>query len=60
MEKDINKAVAEVIKSGDRAAFAELIVEYAQPNRVPTFFMDTLLNTRALKPGDALNITGAV
>lgn len=55
MEKEkINEAVASLLKSGDREAVAELIVEYIQPNEVTTDFISMLLNTRVLKPGDSL------
>lgn len=54
MEEKVKQAVAELLKSGDRDAVAELIVEYVQPQRVTTDFISMLLNTRMLKPGDSL------
>jgi hypothetical protein len=55
MEKEkIREAVAELLKSGDKQAVAELIVEYVNPNHITTDFISMLFNTRTLKPGDAL------
>lgn len=50
----LNEAVASILKSGDRKALAELVIEYVQPNHITTDFVGMLLNTRSLKPGDAL------
>lgn len=50
----LNEQVASVLKSKDREALAELIVEYVQPTHVATDYMSLLLNTRRLNPGDAL------
>ena len=52
--KELQEAVATVLKSGDRVALAEMIVEYVQPNHITTDFVGMLLNTRSLKPGDSL------
>lgn len=49
-----NEAVASVLRSGDRDALAEFLVEYIQPTHVTNVLVSMLLNTRALKPGDAL------
>jgi hypothetical protein len=55
MEKNkLNEAVASVMRSGDREALAELIVEYVKPNHIATDFVGMLLNTRRLKEGDSL------
>jgi len=53
-ELEIKKAVAEVMKSGDKEAIAEMIVEYVQPNHITEDFVGMLLNSRNLKPGDSL------
>jgi len=53
-ERQIKQAVAELMKSGNRDAVAELIVEFVEPNRVTVDFVNLLLDTRVLKPGDAL------
>lgn len=53
-EIELNQAVAELLKTGDRDALAEMIVEYVQPNHITTDFVGMLLNTRSLKPGDSL------
>lgn len=53
-EIQVKNAVAELLKSGNRDAVAELIVEYVEPQRVTTDFISLLMNTRTLKPGDSL------
>jgi len=50
---EVYKALAEVAKQ-DKTKFAELIVEYVNPSHITTDFVGLLLNTRQLKPGDAL------
>ena len=40
--------------SGNRDAFAEMLIEYIQPNHVATDYMSLLMDTRSLKPGDSL------
>ena len=52
--KQLEKAVASLLQSGDRQALAELIVEYVQPNHIPTDILNLLLDTRALNLGDSL------
>ena len=52
--KELNKAVASILKSGNREALAEFIVEYVKPGHISTDFVGMLLNTRRLKEGDAL------
>ncbi len=37
-----------------RAALAELLIEYVQPNHVTADLVNLIIGTRALKPGDAL------
>lgn len=59
MNDELQKAVAALMKesfedTGKRKAFAEMIVEYAEPGHIMTDFVGLLLNTRALKPGDML------
>jgi len=53
-EKELKTAIAELLKSGDREAVAEMIIEYVQPNHITVDFVNMLLNSRALKPGDSL------
>jgi len=48
------KAVASIMKSKDREALAELLVEYIQPDHIAVDFVGMLLNSRNLKAGDAL------
>lgn len=54
MDKKLQQQVASLLKDNDKEALAEFIVEYVDPNHVTSVFMDMLLSTRALKPGDAL------
>ncbi len=54
MDKKLKEQVASLLQSGDREALAELIIEYVQPNHITTDFVGMLLNSRSLKPGDAL------
>jgi hypothetical protein len=53
-EIDYKNAIAELLKSGDRDALAEMITEYVQPNYITVDFVSMLLNARSLKPGDSL------
>jgi len=53
-ENELNTAVAELFKAGDRDALAEMIVEYIQPNHITVDFVSMLLNARSLSPGDSL------
>ncbi len=56
-EKRANEALAALMASKDpqaRQALAELIVEFVQPNHLANQFVSDILDTRALKPGDAL------
>lgn len=54
MEKKLQEAIASLMKSGDKEALAQLIVEFVNPTHIATDFVSLLLNTRSLKPGDAL------
>jgi hypothetical protein len=54
MDTEIKRQVAELLKSGDRKALAEMLVEFVQPSHITTDFVGMLLNTRSLKPGDSL------
>lgn len=53
-EIKVKEAIASLLKSNNRDAVAELIVEYVQPQRITTDFISLLFNTRTLKPGDSL------
>ncbi len=54
-ENKIREAVASLMKdTSKRDALAEMIVEYVQPNHITPNFVDMLLNTRRLNPGDSL------
>lgn len=53
-ELKLKEAIASLLKSGDKEAIAEMLVEYVQPNHILTDFVGMLLNTRSLNPGDSL------
>lgn len=53
-DKEMKNAIAALMKEDSRDAFAEMIVEYVQPNHITTDFVSMLLNSRRLKPGDSL------
>lgn len=53
-EKQLKEAFASLVKEGKREAIAQLIVEYVQPEHIATDFIGLLMNSRNLKPGDAL------
>lgn len=53
-DKKLQEAIASLAKEGKREALAQLLVEYIQPGHITTDFISMLLNTRAMKPGDAL------
>lgn len=59
MDNEFKTAMAELAKT-DRRALAELIVEYINPKHITVDMINMFLNTRSLKPGDALNTIGAV
>jgi hypothetical protein len=52
--KKMEEAFASVLKSGDKNALAELLIEYTQPGHITVDFVGMLLNSRSLKPGDSL------
>lgn len=53
-EKQLKEAFASLVEEGKREAVAQLIVEYVQPTHIATDFIGLLMNSRNLKPGDAL------
>lgn len=54
-ELKVKEALASLMKQkGNREAFAQLLVEYINPNHVAENVVGLLLNTRTLRPGDAL------
>ncbi|MEM0374079.1 MAG: hypothetical protein QXO96_05970 [Sulfolobales archaeon] len=54
MNEELNKAVASLLKSGDRKALAELIVEFVEPNHLTREIVNLILPSRSLNVGDAL------
>ena len=54
MKEELNKVVASILKSGDRKALAELIIEYVDPGHLTEELVSLILPTRQLNPGDAL------
>jgi len=44
---------ADLMKT-DREAFAEMIVEYVNPNHISSDLVDQIMDSRALQPGDSL------
>lgn len=52
--KQLDKAIASLLKSGRRKALAELITEFIRPTHITQDFIGLLLNTRSLSPGDVL------
>ena len=55
MDKDIFKSAYAEVARTDKNALAELIVEFIDPKHVTHDIVGMFLNTRSLKPGDALN-----
>ena len=54
-EKQLKEAIAALCKDkAKREALAQLIVEYINPQHITTDFISLLLDTRNMKPGDAL------
>jgi hypothetical protein len=54
-EKKLKEAIASLARNkAERDAFAELMVEFIQPNHIANDFIGMLLNTRRLNEGDAL------
>lgn len=55
MEDQLKEKLASLMKdTGKREELAQLFVEYVQPNHITLDVISILLNTRALKPGDAI------
>jgi hypothetical protein len=53
--KEVKEAAASLMKDrSKREAFAEMLVEYVQPNHITLDVIGMLLNTRQLNPGDLL------
>jgi hypothetical protein len=54
-ELELKTAIATLMKDkSQRDAFAEMIVEFVDPNHVTIDFVSMLMNVRSLKPGDSL------
>lgn len=53
-ENKVKEAVAALLKSGNREALAQMLVEYVDPHHLTVDFVSLLLNTRALNVGDSL------
>ncbi len=53
-EKQLKEAYAALIKENRMQAVAELITEFIEPHHLTVDVISLLLNSRALKPGDAL------
>lgn len=56
MENKYKEAIAALMKDkAQRDALAALIIEYVEPGHITNDFVSLLLNSRSLKPGDALD-----
>lgn len=53
-ELKLKESVASLLKSGDKAALAQLMVEWIQPQHITTDYISLLLNSKALNKGDSL------
>ena len=54
-EQKLKESVAALMKDNSkREALASLLIEYVQPSHIAVDFVSLLLNSRSLKPGDAL------
>jgi len=53
-DDEIKQAVAQIMKSGDRKALAEMITEWLQPQHLTIDLMSRFLDSKALYPGDSL------
>ena len=54
-EKQLKESIASIMKDkAQREKLAQLLVEYVQPHHLSVDFVSMLLDSRALKPGDAL------
>lgn len=55
MDENLKQEVAALLAdTSKREEFAEMLVEYIDPQHITTDFIGMLLNTRSLKPGDSL------
>ncbi len=55
MDEKLTQEVASLMKDqSKRDEFAEMMIEYIDPQHITTDFVGLLLNTRAMKPGDSL------
>jgi hypothetical protein len=55
MDEKVIQEVASLMKDvSKREEFAEMMIEYIDPQHITTDFVGMLLNTRSLKPGDSL------
>jgi hypothetical protein len=55
LKQYLESAASLMKEQKEREAFAEMMVEYIDPGHLTTDFIGLLLNTRSMKPGDALN-----
>lgn len=53
-ENQLKESVASILKSGDREALAQLMVEWVKPGHIVTDYISLLLNSRSLNKGDSL------
>lgn len=54
-KEELQRSIAEIMRDpAQRHSLAEFIVEYIEPNHIPTTLMSALLDTRVLNPGDLL------
>lgn len=55
MDEQLKQSIASLMKDRNkRDALAELMIEYVQPNHITPDFVGMILNSRSMKPGDAL------
>ncbi len=52
--KEVKEALASTMKSADKKAFAEMMVEWVEPNHITLDIIGMLLNTKQMNPGDML------
>ena len=52
--KEVKEAIANTMKSADKKAFAEMMVEWVEPNHITLDIIGMLLNTKQMNPGDML------
>lgn len=53
-KEELMEKAASYAKKGDKKGFAEIMVEFVQPQHITTDYVSLLLNARNLKPGDIL------